>query len=941
MPPREVRSTCPYCGVGCGVIVTAENGRITGVRGDPEHPANLGRLCTKGTLLAQSVVRQGRALYPEWRARRTTARQRIGWDEALERLAERFADLIARHGPHSVAFYLSGQLLTEDYAVFNKLAKGIIGTNNVDTNSRLCMSSAVAAYKASLGADAPPACYEDLEHADLVVIAGSNLAWAHPVLYRRLEAARERRPQMRVVVIDPRRTETADGADLHLPILPGTDVALFNAVLHQLIWWEAIDRAFIEAHTSGFAALRDSVGECTPAWAARRCGVPEEKILAFAALWRDAGAVLSLYCQGLNQAANGSDKNLALINLHLATGQIGREGAGPFSLTGQPNAMGGREVGGLASLLPGHREVADPTHRAEIERLWGLPPGRIAAEPGKPAVAMFDALASGEIKAIWIVCTNPVQSLPETGKVVQALETAELVVVQEAFADTETAAYADVLLPAATWGEREGTVTNSERRISRVRASVPPPGEARPDWAIAADFGRRLAPRLGLSPALMAYPNVEAVFLEHRAATIGRDLDIGGLDYARLEALGPTQWPCPTGAFRGTARLYGDGRFATPDGRARLIPTPARSVAEPVDARFPLALLTGRLRDQWHGMSRTGRVAALFGHTPEPALSMPPDDALRRGLREGMLVRVRSRRGSLVLPLRFDPTLRSGQCFLPMHWGARSLPGSLGINALTLPAVDPRSFQPELKHAAVRVEAVEAAWGLYAFAVARSSNPGQNHGDADAVEALLALRERLHALALEARAELGEAALWASLTLLDGRCPGVLLRAAAQRPWPKSVLAALDASLALTDGQVLRYDDPARSSSRRLRLEDGCLTAARLAGPMQPLPALEWLQALAITGEQASTLGALLLAPGKPPKLSTAARGTTVCLCFGVSEPAVREALAQASGCAAERLRRLQVTLRCGTQCGSCLPALRRLAQEAAGQRHEEVLLKP
>jgi assimilatory nitrate reductase catalytic subunit len=920
----ETRTTCPYCGVGCGVIVTAREGRIVDVRGDPEHPANFGRLCTKGSTLHRTTVSlHGRALYPELRLRRDAARERVSWEAALDHAAERFAETIARHGPDSVAFYLSGQLLTEDYHVFNKLAKGLIGTNNVDTNSRLCMSSAVAGYKATLGADAPPACYEDFEHADLVVIAGSNMAWAHPVLFRRLEAARERRPHQRWVVIDPRRTETAEAADLHLPILPGTDVALFGALLHQLMWEEAIDRAFIAAHTEGFAELRASVRETTPAWAARLCGVPEAKILELAALWKAAPAVLSLYCQGLNQSSAGSDKNIALINLHLATAQIGRPGAGPFSLTGQPNAMGGREVGGLASLLPGHREVTDPVHRAEIERIWGVPPGRLSATPGKPAVALFDALRRREIRAVWIVCTNPAQSLPDARAVAEALGCAEFVVVQEAFTDTETARYADLLLPAASWGEKEGTVTNSERRISRVRAAVPPPGEARPDWAIAADFGRRLAARLGREADLMAFPGPEAAFLEHRAATVGRDLDIGGLDYARLEARGPTQWPCPEGQSEGQARLYTDGRFATPSGRARFVPTPWRPVAEPVSVAYPLALTTGRLRDQWHGMSRTGRVPELFGHTPEPRLHLHPEDALRRGLTEDALALVRSRRGSLRLRVRLDPGLRPGQCDLPMHWGAQSLigPDAHGINTLTLPTVDPRSFQPELKHAAVHVSAAPAAWEVFALALVEGATDRED-------EEALALAERLRTLARGARSS-GSEAFHATVTLLAGPAPGVLLRAADDHPWPAASLGALEAMLGLAGAEVLAYDDAPRASRRRIRLAAGRIAALCLSGPPATVVSGRWLRDLALAGGDAAALGLRLLAASAEAPAGVVSRGAVLCNCFGLTESEAIARLAAADGDPAARVAALQHATRSGTNCGSCLPALRSLARRA------------
>jgi assimilatory nitrate reductase catalytic subunit len=498
----ETRSTCPYCGVGCGVVITHDATQITAVRGDPDHPANFGRLCSKGQTLAQTVTApvqlHARLRQPMLRRARDQPRTAVGWDVALEHAAERFAELITTEGPDSVGLYLSGQLLTEEYHAFNKIARGLIGTNNVDTNSRLCMASAAAGYKATLGADAPPACYDDLGLAHTLWISGANPAWAHPVLVRRIEDAKQANPGQRMVVVDPRRTETAAMADLHLQLLPGTDVALCHGLLHLMLWEAWCDETFIAAHTSGFAALKTRVREFTPAVTAKLTGLKAEDIVQaarwFAGLDGAEGEArrptLSLYCQGLNQSRQGTANNTALINLHLACGQIGKPGAGPLSLTGQPNAMGGREVGAMAHLLPGHREAANAEHRAEIARLWGVP--SLPATPGKAALEMFEAAADGQIKALWIACTNPAQSLPDQALVRRALQRCEFVVVQDAFADTATAAFADLLLPAAAWGEKYGTVTNSERRISRVRAAVPPPGQARPDLDIALDFAQRL-----------------------------------------------------------------------------------------------------------------------------------------------------------------------------------------------------------------------------------------------------------------------------------------------------------------------------------------------------------------------------------------------------------------------------------------------------------------
>ncbi len=921
---KETRSTCPYCGVGCGVVIESEGVQITGVRGDPEHPANFGRLCSKGQTLhltaTESVRQTERLLQPMWRPQRGEAPQPVAWDATMQRLAERFAAIVQEHGPDAVAFYISGQLLTEDYYVFNKLAKGLIGTNNVDTNSRLCMSSAVAGYKQSLGADAPPTCYEDLDHAACLFIAGSNMAWAHPVLFRRVEDARRARPDMKVIVVDPRRTETADFADLHLQIQPGTDVALFNGMLHAMIWDGRLDCAFIDAHTQGFDALKALVRDMPPREAARVCGVPLPALLQAAEWFASSPATLSLYCQGLNQSSSGTAKNTALINLHLASGQIGRRGAGPFSLTGQPNAMGGREVGGMANLLSAHRDLANAEHRAEVARLWGVE--AVPAQPGKTAVEMFEAAARGEIKALWIACTNPAQSMPDQAMVRRALERCELVVLQEAFAHTATARYADVLLPASTWGEKEGTVTNSERRISRVRAAVAPPGEARNDCAIVLDFARRLQPLMRRQANdLFPYINVEAVWNEHRESTRGRDLDITGLSYALLDARGPQQWPCAEGASScsegaslGRARLYEDKYFATADGRARFIAAPYRPPAEARDAKHPFALNTGRLRDQWHGMSRSGTVPRLFGHGGQPALRMNPHDLPRRGLHEGDLVAVRSRRGAVVLPLVADDSVGKAQAYLAMHWGDEFVSGGTlegvrlaGVNALTNGAFCPDSRQPELKHAAVNVSRVELPWRITAAAWLGASRQ---------VEVREALRHRMADFAY---------ASCVPVAGIDGGS-GLVFHAASAEPIAAAQLDAIAALLGLEGPAILRYADPRRGRRRLLRLHGeghgARLQALLLVGEQ---PAADWLCALWQDALPVADYGRQLLSPDAAVPSGVVARGRQICNCFDVSEPQIRACLLGLDGPPAQRLAGLQLQLKCGTQCGSCLPELRRL----------------
>lgn len=920
----ETKTTCPYCGVGCGVIVESDGRQITGVRGDPDHPANFGRLCSKGSTLHLSataaVTRQTRLLQPMLRTQRGAAPQRIGWDAALDLVADRFAGIVRSHGPDAVGLYLSGQLLTEDYYVFNKLAKGLIGTNNVDTNSRLCMSSAVSGYKATLGADAPPACYDDVGLAQTLFIAGSNTAYAHPVLFRRIEDAKRANPALRLIVVDPRRTETAASAELHLQILPGSDVALFNGMLHLMLWEGLVDRDYIDAHTTGFEALRDRVREFTPKHTAALCGIAEADLVT-AARWfagLDGAApgarrpTLSLYCQGLNQSSNGTAKNAALINLHLATGQIGCPGAGPFSLTGQPNAMGGREVGGLANLLGAHRDMANPEHRAEVARLWGVE--QVPATPGRTAVEMFQAAADGEIKALWIACTNPAQSLPDQATVRRALQRAEFVVVQEAFATTATCQWADLLLPATTWGEKEGTVTNSERRISRVRPAVWPPGEARHDWWIATAVGRRLQARLRPDlPSLFAYETPEAIWNEHRESTRGRDLDITGLSYAALEAA-PQQWPFPAGAREGRVRLYEDGVFPTTDGRARFVDTAHLPLAEPRDARHPFSLTTGRLRDQWHGMSRTGTVARLFGQVAEPAIELHAQDMARLKLADGDLVHVTSRRGSIVLPARASAELAPAQAFIAMHWGEEYLGGrgtngvaGAGVNALTSPAFCPSSKQPELKHAAVRILKAELPWRLLAMAWLPEDEA-------------LRVHERLRPL-------MASFAYATAVPFGRERC-GVMFRAAAYEAAPPALLAELAGLLGLEGGGVLRYDDVRRGQQRRMKLGtpvgDARLEAFLLAGDTQ---AEAWVQPLLRDGGSAAAFGRALLQGGARPPVAMPAQSRQVCSCFDVRETQIGAVLDRCTGGIDTKVAQLQAELRCGTNCGSCLPELRRIVR--------------
>jgi assimilatory nitrate reductase catalytic subunit len=952
----ETKSTCPYCGVGCGVIIESEGNQITGVRGDPLHPANFGRLCSKGANLhltaTAAVTLQTRLLYPMQRVSRDANPERITWDAALDSTAKKFAQVIVDHGPDAVGFYISGQLLTEDYYVFNKLAKGLIGTNNIDSNSRLCMSSAVAGYKQTLGADAPPACYDDVNHAGCIFIVGSNTAFAHPILFRRIEDAKKANPAMKIIVADPRRTDTVELADLFLPIQPGTDVMLFNGMLHIMLWEGWINNEFINTHTDGFEALKATVRDCTPELTADICGIKKEDLFAAAKMFATSKATLSLYCQGLNQSSSGTAKNAALINMHLATKQIGKPGAGPLSLTGQPNAMGGREVGGMANLMSGHRDLANSQHRAEIQKLWNVP--SVPSIPGKTAVEMFQAAADGQIKVLWIVCTNPAQSMPDQAVVRKALERAELVIVQEAFATTATCAYADILLPATTWGEKEGTVTNTERRVSRVRPAVAAPGETRNDWSIAAEFARRLErllpeknisvrpepvegfrqaqpEREGVSKAtLFDYPTPESVWLEHRESTRDRDLDITGMSYALLEAT-PLQWPMREGESVGKERLYENNLFPTANGKANFVNTVYKPVAEPRESRFPFSLTTGRLRDQWHGMSRTGTLGKLFGHVAEPVVQMNIQDMTRRLIKEGDLVHVTSKRGSILLPVQASKEVGMSQAFIAMHWGEEFLSGQssigerlAGVNAITTSAFCPTSKQPELKHAAVKILKAELPWTLLGVAWLPSDQALAARED---LKALMRLFPFASCVPFGDNKDVGSESKGIART-------GLLFRAAGHEAPTEDVLRQIETLLglnqSLASSQVLRYADKKKGQHRTIKLtgnrEHAELEAFLLAGDTR---SEAWVKTLLQDSLPAQSYGRMLLVPGSKAPIAVQSRGKAVCTCFNVTDAAITEQLATSFGSDERRLAELQTSLKCGTNCGSCVPELKRMVRDS------------
>ena len=694
----ETRTLCPYCGVGCGLIARIEDGRLEGVEGDRLYPVNHGRTCRKPLELGHAVHARDRATVPLLRDRRDVRFREAGWDDAVPALAERVRSIVARHGPDAVAFYVSGQLLTEDYYAWNKLVKGYLGTNNLDSNSRLCMSSAVAGYKGAFGSDGPPPAYADLGLADCFFLLGTNTAACHPIVWSRI---RDRLAEGAFAICaDPRLTATARECDLHLPVRPGTDLGLLNAMLHVIERDGLIDHTYVRRHTSGIDGALEVARAWPPARAAETCGVRAEDIEEAARRFAGAGRAMTLWSMGANQSVVGTLKNRALINLCLATGQIGRPGTGPLSLTGQPNAMGGRETGGLSTLLPGYRAVESGEDRAAMEHHWELPEGSISDRPGLPAVELFDALAEGRVKAVWIIATNPLVSLPHSARAREALERAELVVVQDAHHPTETSALAHAVLPAAAWPEKEGAMTNSERRVGLVRRALAPPGQALPDWRIAA----LLAAELGFGRAF-AWESESEVYDEFAACTAGRPCDVTGISHERLRREGGVQWPCPAGPeSSGTERLYADGRCATPDGRARFAPTPHTGSAEEAGGARPLTLTTGRVAEHWHTLSRTGKSPLLAATAGEPFVELHPRDAERAGVADGDSALVSSARGSFRARAKLDPTLPPGVAFSPFHWGVLHAPPGAGqANSATVRALDPVSRQPELKAAAVSV----------------------------------------------------------------------------------------------------------------------------------------------------------------------------------------------------------------------------------------------
>jgi assimilatory nitrate reductase catalytic subunit len=876
---NTVRTTCPYCGVGCGVKATQQEDGSVAIAGDEAHAANRGLLCVKGSALGETVGLDGRLLAPAMRENGVLVE--ASWDTALDRVATTFADIIAEHGPDAVAFYVSGQLLTEDYYIANKLMKGYIGSANIDTNSRLCMSSSVAGHKRAFGEDIVPGCYEDFELADVVVLVGSNTAWCHPTLFQRILRARAARPSMQIVVIDPRRTASCELADLHLPIKPGTDVWLFNGLLQYLAREGACDVDFIHAHTDGRdAALAASLDCADPVAVAEICCVDPQQLLAFYRLFSDTEKVVTAYSQGVNQSSAGTDKVNSIINCHLATGRIGRPGMGPFSLTGQPNAMGGREVGGLANMLAAHMDLDNNVHRDTVQSFWASP--RIAGKPGLKAVDLFHAIEAGTVKAVWIMATNPVVSLPDADQVKRALAQCELVVVSDIVAGTDTNAYADVLLPALGWGEKDGTVTNSERCISRQRAFLPAPGAARADWHVLCDVARRM----GFDGFDFDHP--AAIFDEHARLSTWRNwgstqrvFTLAGLDGMTpqaYDALEPVQWPL------GAPRLLGDGVFAHKDGKARFIPTVPRLPVHTVDDAYPLALNTGRVRDQWHTMTRTGKSPRLAGHVEEPFIDLHPQDALLHGVRAGELARVSSQWGQMVARVQHGGGMARGAMFIPIHWSGQTA-SDARVGALVSPAVDPVSGEPEFKHTPVRIEPFGVRW----------------HGFILSRRALT-----LDGVASWTRIQGGQFYRYE----LAGR--NVIDDATA---WSRALLGIVDA-----DADWLDYEDRTGRTYRAAAIVDGVIDACIFIAPTAALPARAWLASLFDVGvlSTAQRMGLLAGRPAQPVPDA----GPTVCSCFGVGRNTICAAIKQHG---LTDVAGVTACLRAGGNCGSCVPEIRQL----------------
>lgn len=881
---KVLRTTCAYCGVGCGIEARVDSeARTVEVKGDQAHPSSQGRLCSKGSSLGETLDLQSRLLAPEVNG------DVCNWDTALTHVAERFQSIIDKHGKESVAFYGSGQLLTEDYYIANKLMKGFIGSANIDTNSRLCMSSAVAGHKRAFGSDTVAACYEDLDYAELIVLVGSNTAWCHPIVFQRIRAAKDNNPRMKVVVIDPRRTATCDIADLHLALDSGADVALFNGLLHYLAQHDALDKHFIDAYTEGFDRCLEAAGNDAGniEQVAARCGVNADDLATFFAWYAGHKNVMTLYSQGVKQSSSGVDKVNAILNCHLATGRIGKPGAGPLSLTGQPNAMGGREVGGLANQLAAHMNIEDPVHRDRVQRFWNS--GPLPERAGLSAVDMFDAIADGRIKAVWIMATNPVVSLPNADKVKHALQNCELVVVSDCVAHSDTLDVAHVKLPALGWSEKDGTVTNSERFISRQRGLLPAAGEAKPDWWILCEVAKKLGFR-----GAFTYQHQSEIFSEH-AALSGfendckhglRDFDISalaGMTRQEYDAFIPTQWPINASYPQGRKRFFDDGLFYTPSRKARFIALRHRLPANLPDNLYPLVLNTGRLRDQWHTMTRSALAPRLNQHRPEPFIEVHPNDAATYQLEHGALAHLRSQWGQMYARVRVTDAQREGMVFVPMHWSEQyAKKGRMG--ALVNPVVDPVSGQPESKHTPVAVRPLKAVW--YGFVLTR-----QNH-DWHSDYCVKVVGDGHQRYELAGTSEPDAQALYDQLDP-DAACHWQTYTDTARKVW-----------------RAAAFNDAGQ-------LEHAVFIAA--SHNLSGLPDRQWLSQL-FKEDALEEEVRLQLLSGIAPSGSDC--GATICACYNVGEHTIQE-LVISKGLTDHQA--VGKACKAGTNCGSCIPEIKQI----------------
>ncbi len=880
---KTIQTTCPYCGVGCGISAKVDDAnRHIKINGDSSHPANFGRLCSKGSELGETIELKGRLLEPKIYGRETS------WTEALDLVADSLKSVIAKHGVNAVAFYGSGQLLTEDYYVANKLMKGFIGSGNMDTNSRLCMSSSVAGHKRAFGGDVVPNCYEDFEHADLILLIGSNAAWCHPVSFQRIRAAKEANPNFKVVVIDPRKTASCDIADLHLPLASGADAILFNGLFQFLHAHNKLDLNFIENHTEGFEAVLDGLKleNYSIENIANRCNLESEDVQQFFNWFAQNEKTLSLYSQGINQSTSGTDKVNAILNCHLATARIGKIGCGVFSLTGQPNAMGGREVGGLAHQFAAHTDFSNPDEIDLVSRFWNAP--NIAQKGGFPAIELFDAIHDGKVKAVWIMGTNPVVSLPNADKVKEALKRCEFVVVSDCIAQTDTTALAHVLLPAQGWSEKDGTVTNSERCISRQRALLPAAGSAKPDWWILTQVARRL----GFGQAFHYQSPVE-IFREHaalsgfenkgkRAFNISALAEISAKDYDNFQ---PTQWGITKDSPNGTARFFADGKFFTKSGKAQLIPITPRLPVNLPDENYPLILNTGRIRDQWHTMTRTAIAAKLNQHKPEPFVEIHSEDAKRFELETNQLAKIESRWGLMLARVQITNAQTPGNIFVPMHWTAQqSSAGRMG--ALVNPVFDPISKQPESKHTPVKISPFKTAWQGF----------------------VLSRRELV----------ISEPEYWVKnkgeyfyrYELAGNQSPENLA------DWARQMLCANECIAP----QWQEYSDVAQGNYRAARFADGRLESVLFMTTTGELPSRNWLMSL-FTQTEITKTEQLALLTGELSK-GVEDVGTIVCACFNVGEKTIQQAIEKHS---LKTHQEVGQCLKAGTNCGSCVPEIKAL----------------